>query len=87
MTLSKPVVATDVGSCSELVGKENGILVPPGDATALAEALARLGGDEGLRQRMGQVSRRRAATEFSWSRAVSEWTSLFERAVAQPSRR
>lgn len=87
MTLSKPVVATDVGSCSELVAKENGILVPPGDPTALAEALARLGGDEGLRQRMGQVSRRRAADEFSWSRAVSEWTSLFERAVAQSSHR
>jgi len=50
-----PVVATAVGGVPELVADEvNGLLVPRGDAAALAAALVRLGADAALRGRLGR---------------------------------
>jgi glycosyltransferase involved in cell wall biosynthesis len=52
MALGKPVVATDVGSVPDLVrDDETGLLVPPRDAEALADALMRLVGDQALGER------------------------------------
>jgi glycosyltransferase involved in cell wall biosynthesis len=50
----RPVVATSVGGVPELVvDGENGLLVPPNDAAAVAEAIERLAGDDKLRLRLG----------------------------------
>lgn len=52
-----PVVATDVGGTHEVViHGRTGLLVPPDDPQALAEALGRLLGDEGLRRRMSEAA-------------------------------
>ena len=54
MSQGHPVVVTNNGGQREYVQQEhNGLLVPPGDAKALAEALARLVDDAALRQRLG----------------------------------
>jgi glycosyltransferase involved in cell wall biosynthesis len=54
----RPLVATDVPGCREIVRpKFNGALVPVDDATALADALAPLLDDAALRQRYGTASR------------------------------
>lgn len=87
MTLSKPIVATDAGACSELVDEDNGLLVPPGDPVTLAAALMRLGSDRELRDRMGRCSYKRACEQFNWTLAVEEWSSLFESVAAQTSQR
>jgi glycosyltransferase involved in cell wall biosynthesis len=48
-----PVIATSVGGVPEVVrDEENGLLVPPGDAAALAAAIDRYFGDEALRERL-----------------------------------
>jgi glycosyltransferase involved in cell wall biosynthesis len=49
MASSLPVVASDVGALPELVEPEG--LVPPGDAAALAQAMARRAGDEAVGER------------------------------------
>jgi glycosyltransferase involved in cell wall biosynthesis len=57
-----PVVATAVGGVPELVEHEvSGLLVPPEDPAALADALARMLGDAELRAAMGRAGRSRAA--------------------------
>lgn len=58
MSQGRPVVVTDNGGQREyVVDGCNGLLVPPGDAQALASALSRLAADAALRQRMGQQAK------------------------------
>ncbi len=59
------IVATPVGSVGDAIAdEETGLLVPPGDRTALAEALARVIDDAELRRRLGEGARRRFERQF-----------------------
>jgi len=61
MALGKPIVATRVGGVPELLGNgEAGLLVPPADSAALAEAIGSLLGDPARSQALGEAGRRRA---------------------------
>lgn len=60
-----PVVASAVGGIPDMVTEETGLLVPPGETDALAEALIRLASDPALRLRMGRAAR--ARYEKFWS--------------------
>ena len=83
MAAGLPVVATAVGGIPELVEHERtGILVPPGDARALAAALSRLAGDAGLRQRMGEAGRARAEEHFDVSGFRRAHVELYARQLA-----
>jgi glycosyltransferase involved in cell wall biosynthesis len=65
MAMELPVIASAIRGCRELVvDSETGLLVPPADAGALAEALRRLAGDADLRRRMGEAGRQRVQQEF-----------------------
>lgn len=58
MSQGLPVIVTNNGGQREYVVQEqNGLLVPPGDAKALAEAIARMVDDVALRQRLGQQAK------------------------------
>ena len=62
----RAVVTTDVPGCRDAITPgETGVLVPPRDAAALADAIARLAEDAELRQRMGRAGRALAEQEFS----------------------
>jgi len=61
MALGKPIVASRVGGVAELLGEgEAGILVPPGDPAALAEAITTLLRDSQRARTLGEAGRRRA---------------------------
>jgi glycosyltransferase involved in cell wall biosynthesis len=67
-----PVIATDVGGLPEALGRGAdgtlpGLLVPPGDPKALAEALRAWFGDAVLRQRLRRTAQQRRATLSGWS--------------------
>jgi glycosyltransferase involved in cell wall biosynthesis len=65
MACSKPVVASDVGGCKELVVEgETGFIVSSADPGAMADRLLRLLKDEPLRMRMGAAGRKRAEENF-----------------------
>jgi glycosyltransferase involved in cell wall biosynthesis len=65
-----PVLATDVGGVPEALGRTAhgvpGLLVPPGDAAALADALSRWLTDADLRGRLRRAAQRRRATLPDW---------------------
>ncbi len=62
----RPIVATDVPGCREVVvDGETGLLVPPNDPEALAAAVERLLDDPALGRRLGKNARRRVEENFS----------------------
>ncbi|MBL7199911.1 MAG: glycosyltransferase [Anaerolineae bacterium] len=84
MAAGLPVVATAVGGTPEVVvDGVTGLLVPPGDPDALAEAIFRLLRDPDLRQRMGQAGRERVVERFSAERMVERTEQLYEQLLAE----
>jgi glycosyltransferase involved in cell wall biosynthesis len=66
-----PCVSTDVSAIPEfIVNEETGVLVPPDDPRALAEALRRLMVSPALRTRLGQAGMKRVRAEFSHDRLI-----------------
>jgi glycosyltransferase involved in cell wall biosynthesis len=66
MAAGVPVVGSDSAGIAEAVAHgQTGLVVPPGDAPALADALARLAADPAQRQTMALAGRARAIAEFS----------------------
>jgi glycosyltransferase involved in cell wall biosynthesis len=65
MAYGLPVISTTVGGIPDIVDDESGILVPPGDAQALTQAMCRLAGDPTLRAKMGRAARERYEKLFN----------------------
>jgi L-malate glycosyltransferase len=72
-----PIVATDVGGVRDLLNDgETALLTPDGDASAMANALARLIEDSGLTTRLVHNGRR-LAEQSSWEAVCPQWQRLF----------
>jgi glycosyltransferase involved in cell wall biosynthesis len=73
-----PVVATAVGGIPEIVADgENGYLVPPGDATALAARMRDLLGSRSRRREMGQRGKERVQEEYTFETQARAYARLF----------
>ncbi len=78
-----PVVASRVGGIPELVDDGvTGLLVPPGDANALADAIIALLGDAARRERMGRRGREKAVAEYSVEKIMARTLAFYERVLA-----
>jgi len=76
----KPVVSYDVDGAREVViPGETGFLVPPKSTSPLAEALARLSQDGGLRRDMGLQGRRRFTDQFRHERMTDQLRKIYAR--------
>jgi glycosyltransferase involved in cell wall biosynthesis len=83
MATARPVVVTDVGGGPELVKHEvNGLLVPPGDPAALAEAVLALTRDEERRRRMAASGLDVARRGFDRAVTNQRMEELFLEAMA-----
>ena len=75
----KPVVATNVAGCREIVKDGiNGLLVPPKDSSSLSDAIVKLLGNAGLRAQMGARGREIVEKEFSVDRISRETLNLYD---------
>ena len=61
-----PVVSSDISGYRDVMTDETGVLVPPGEPDALAEAVVELLEDEPRRERYGAAARRLAQERYSW---------------------
>jgi len=85
MSLGLPVVASRIGGVPDIVDSGiEGILVPPGDAAALAGALEELAADVGRRQAMGRAASARSA-EFDVARSARTIESVYRRVLGRPA--
>jgi glycosyltransferase involved in cell wall biosynthesis len=82
MAQRRPVVATPVGGTPEVVvDGETGLLVPPRNPDALADALRRLLADADLRRRMGDAGYERVRTRFSADAMTSRMLEIYDEVV------
>ncbi len=83
MAAGVPAVAAAAGGVPEFArDDENALLVQPENASALAEAIARLVSDTGLRDRL-IVGGRATATDSAWSRIADRYEDVYLRALAR----
>jgi glycosyltransferase involved in cell wall biosynthesis len=84
MACGKPVVGTNIGGIPEEIEHgTTGILVPPNDPAALAEAIIHLLRDENLRKRMGTAGRRRVEQFFTVQEQSKAMASIYDELVFQ----
>ena len=78
----RAVITTDSPGCRDVVRTgENGLLVPPRDAGALAAAIRRLAEDPEVRRRMGTAGRARAEREFGVERVMQSHLELYRELI------
>ncbi len=84
MACGLPVLATNVSAIPEVVDPTaTGILVPPSDDAALAEAMLRLSDDAGLRSQLGEAGHRRVIESFGLEKMVAATLEVYEQVLAE----
>jgi len=78
MLVELPCVTTAVGGIPELAEHERtALVVPPRDAGALAAAIERLAGNEGLRRELGETARKHCVEGYSYERMLDRMENIF----------
>jgi glycosyltransferase involved in cell wall biosynthesis len=84
MQVGLPILASEISGIPEaIVTEEQGLLVAPGEVSALAEGLGRLLRDPGLRERLGRAARDRAMREFSIDAMTEAYEALYRSALTE----
>ena len=73
-----PVVASDISGYRDVMTDETGLLVPPGDPAALAEAVTSLLDDEPRREALGATARTLAQERYSWDDIARRLAAIYE---------
>lgn len=87
MAAGRPLVATDVGSCRELIEGENdtfgpaGIFAPPMNQTELLNALIEMCRNKRMREEMGAAGRQRIIKNHKLDEMVNKYLSVYKKAV------
>ena len=80
------IIASGIGQLTDVVKDGyNGLLVPPGDTSAMASAMKKLIEDSDLRSQLGQHARDDAVNKYSWERYISNLEHVFAGVVAGKS--
>ncbi len=77
-----PVVASDIPGYRAVVNDDVGVLVPPGDHVALADAVVDVLADEELRAKRGAAARALVQDRYAWERIAGRLHEIYEEALA-----
>lgn len=83
MASGKPIIASAVGGIPDMIDPDSGILVPPGDSAALAEAMILLAENPQRRLSMGRAARDRYRKLFSPKAVVPLMLETYTRVAAR----
>ncbi len=76
----RPCIASNVGGLPEIVDHDTtGLLVPPGDSEALADAIIRLLQNQPMAEKMGLAGRKRAEKLFDFEAMIDAYCGVFEK--------
>ncbi len=83
MSCGLPVITTSIGETSQLLGKDEGILVRPQSVSDIVDAMNVLGNDKKLRLSMGQKCRQKVENQYSWKNQIGQIEETYERAISR----
>ncbi len=87
MAAGLPIITADSPGCRDVIRRgRDGLMVPPDDLAALQNAMSRVMHDAGLRQKLAEQSRTRAA-DFSWDTVVERYVALYRDGVERARQR
>jgi glycosyltransferase involved in cell wall biosynthesis len=87
MAAGAAVVATDVGGTAEaLVDGNNGVLIPPGNPTVMADAIVRLVDNPAYARELGENARRTIRDRYSLDRMVASTETLYDELLSRKQR-
>ena len=81
MSMELPVIASEVGGIPHVVGKDDGMLVPPRDIYELRYAMFRLLKDRGLRKKMGGEARKKILRTYSLQSFYNRYINTYEKVL------
>ncbi len=83
MACGRPIVTTDAPGCRDVLeGTGAGLLIPPRNAAALADAMEQLYRDPGKRREMGRLGRRKVETDLNREKITGEMLEIFAAVLA-----
>jgi len=87
MACSTPVVASDVGGLQfTVVSEQTGLLAPPKDEAAFAQAIDRILSNPEWRNQLGQQARVRVEDMFSWDGVARQLSDLYTKLLEEPAK-
>jgi glycosyltransferase involved in cell wall biosynthesis len=85
MAVELPVLATRIAGIPTLIRHEDdGLLIEPGSVDELAAGLRRLGGDPGLRSRLGRAARAKIVAQYSFTRRMERVRAVYDKVLGLP---
>jgi glycosyltransferase involved in cell wall biosynthesis len=82
MACELPVISSTAGALPEVVGDDGAaVLVPPRDASAIADAVRKLVENPNLRQQMGKAARERVLKLFTWENAARQMVEVYRETI------
>ena len=79
MAAELPVIATNVGGCSDIV-RDNGVLIEDDDQAALEAAMIKLANDPQMRDKMGSASKK-IALEYDAKSCAQKYLEVYREAI------
>ncbi len=80
--MGTPVIASNVGGLAEMIRhEEDGLLVPPGDVPALANAIIRMLSDRQLQEKLKLAGLERCKNDLNWSNIAKQTVEIYEKAI------
>lgn len=86
MACGAPVIATKVGGCPEVIEDGvNGLLVAPGDLSALSDAIETVVNDTELREQLGTNARQTIVDQYTWDKITDKFEKEYQLAIETKS--
>ncbi|BAY86597.1 group 1 glycosyl transferase [Calothrix parasitica NIES-267] len=80
--LGTPVIASEIGGLAEMIySEQDGLLVPPRDVTALADAIIRLLSDSELQNQIRTAALYRCQDDLNWSNIAAQTIEIYRKAI------